>query len=174
MEPILRGTLFIFLLSLFSGCEEETQTPANATPETRFPIRIGAKSISIRLAITDAERQKGLMHIESMPENEGMLFLFMEAKNQGFWMMNTNIPLDIGYFTGDGVLREVHRMYPKNLSSVKSKRDDIQYALEMNQGWYRENGIQPGAKLNQSDVAKALRARGESPEVWGFSDSAQE
>ena len=171
MEPTLRGILFIFLLSLFSACEEEKQTSAKVTSETRFPIRIGDKPISIRLAITDAERQKGLMHIESMPEHEGMLFLFMEAKNQGFWMMNTNIPLDIGYFTGDGVLREVHRMYPKNLSSVKSRRNDIQYALEMNQGWYRENGVQPGAKLHQGDVSKALKARWESPEAWGFSDA---
>lgn len=172
MKP-LRGILFILLLSLFTGCEEESAPAPQATSDTRFPIRIGEKSVSVRLAITESERQNGLMHVESMPENEGMLFLFKEGKPQGFWMMNTLIPLDIGYFTGDGVLREVHRMYPKNLASVKSRRNDIQYALEMNQGWYRENEIQPGAELHQGDVAKALNARGESPEVWGFTDSQQ-
>lgn len=169
----LRAFILILLIFPLFGCEEETKDAKLATSETRFPIRVGEKTVSMRLAINDDERSKGLMHIESMPEEEGMLFLFKEGKTQGFWMMNTLIPLDIGYFTSDGVLREVHRMYPKTLESVKSRRGDIQYALEMNQGWYRKNGVQPGAKLHQGDVAKALKARAELPEVWGFRDSSE-
>ena len=62
-------------------------------------------------------------------------------------MKNTLIPLDIGYFCSDGLLREVHPMYPRNLDSVHSLRDDIRYALEMNQGWFQQNSITPGARL---------------------------
>lgn len=162
-----RSLIFFIGLAFLSGCQEEGGARIQADSETRFALKLGEKTIQARLALHDEERQKGLMHVESMPADEGMLFLFKEASSQGFWMMNTLIPLDIGYFTSDGVLREIHRMYPKNLESVRSKRNDIQYALEMNQGWYRENGIHPGTLLNLSDLAKALRARGEVPATWG-------
>jgi uncharacterized membrane protein (UPF0127 family) len=160
--------LFFIALLLLAGCQDEGGARIQADSETRFALKLGEKTIQARLAMHDAERQKGLMHVESMPGDEGMLFLFKEASIQGFWMMNTLIPLDIGYFTSDGILREVHRMYPKNLASVRSNRNDIQYALEMNQGWFRENEVLPGTQLNLSDLAKALKARGESPANWGL------
>jgi len=159
--------ILLFGMVLLAGCQEDGGARIQADSETRFAFKLGEKTIEARLAIHEKERMKGLMHVESMPADEGMLFLFKEASSQGFWMMNTLIPLDIGYFTSDGVLREVHRMYPKNLESVRSKRSDIQYALEMNQGWYRKNGIHPGTQLNLSDLAKALKARGEVPGNWG-------
>ena len=157
----------ILCLGIFTGCEEEIPQ-ASADADTRFPLKLGEKFFSARLAINDPERQKGLMHAESMPEDEGMLFLFKQAGPQGFWMKNTLIPLDIGYFTGDGVLREIHRMYPKNLKSVQSRSQEVQFCLEMNQGWFREHGIRPGTKLDFPSLAKALEARGKNPADWGI------
>ena len=163
----IRFVLVWLGLALLGGCEEGVKAPV-ATAGTRFPLVLGEKAFVARLALDDAERQKGLMYVESMPEDEGMLFLFKAAGPQGFWMKNTLIPLDIGYFSGDGVLREVHRMYPRNLESVKSRGGDIQYCLEMNQGWYRKNGIVPGVRLDMALLAKALRERGEGPVDWGI------
>ena len=57
-------------------------------------------------------------------------------------------------------------MYPRNLDSVQSLRDDIRYALEMNQGWFQQNGIIPGARLGLDSVADAIRRRGYSPNLW--------
>ena len=162
--------LLLFYLACFAGCQEGVEE-AVADPETRFPLSLDGKVLEARLAINDPERQKGLMHVESMPADEGMLFLFKKAGPQGFWMKNTLIPLDIGYFTGDGVLREIHRMYPKNLESVKSRSQEIQFCLEMNQGWFREKGIRQGAQLDLASLAKALAARGENPLSWGIGKS---
>lgn len=159
--------LFSFGLAILGGCQGDGGQTA-AGPDTKFPLQLGEKALEARLAINDPERQQGLMHVESMPEDEGMLFLFKQAGPQGFWMKNTLIPLDIGYFTGDGVLREVHRMYPRNLESVKSRSQEIQFCLEMNQGWYRKNGVHPGAQLDLGRLAEALEARGENPAAWGI------
>jgi hypothetical protein len=38
----------------------------------------------------------------------------------------------------------------------------------MNQGWFRQNGIKPGALLDLKAVADALIARGFQPEKFGI------
>ena len=161
---ILRGIEFLIIV-LLTACQDNPERP-KATPETSFGFHLGEIKFNARIACSNTERQKGLMHVEEMPENEGMLFLFKKEGSQGFWMKNTLIPLDIGYFTSDYILREIHPMYPRTLDSVKSNRDDIQFALEMNQGWFRKNGIIPGTKLNLDDMVRALIARGEKPKDW--------
>jgi hypothetical protein len=93
-------------------------------------------SLRVEVASTPEETQKGLMFREELPENQGMLFTFNQPQRVSFWMANTSIPLDIGFFTADGKLREVHSLNPFDLTSVFSKRDDIQYALEVNRGWF--------------------------------------
>ena len=103
------------------------------------------------------------MHRESLEENRGMLFPYRIPRSLSFWMKNTLIPLDIGFFDAQGVLREIHAMYPRDLRSVRSRREDLSYALEMNQGWFRQHDIRPGAQLDQALLAKALRARGAEP-----------
>jgi uncharacterized membrane protein (UPF0127 family) len=161
---ILMGIEFLIII-LLAACQENPERP-KATSDTSFGFHLGEIKFNARIACNHTERQKGLMHIQNMPENDGMLFLFKQEGAQGFWMKNTLIPLDIGYFTTDYILREIHPMYPRNLDSVKSNRDDIQFALEMNQGWFRKNGIIPGTKLNLDDMVRALIARGEKPKDW--------
>ncbi len=164
MNKLLRH-IILFLAVLLSACDDKTRNK-NDGPNTRFSIQVGDKTVQVRITCTEKERQRGLMHVKSMPENEGMLFLARKPEKHGFWMKNTLIPLDIGYFCSDGLLREVHPMYPRNLDSVHSLRDDIRYALEMNQGWFQQNGITPGARLGLDSVADAIRRRGYSPNLW--------
>jgi hypothetical protein len=38
----------------------------------------------------------------------------------------------------------------------------------MNQGWFRANGVQPGAKFDTKALAEALKARGFEPRNFGL------
>jgi hypothetical protein len=125
-----------------------------------YEVRLGGRTTLLQLALTDREHAKGLMYRESLPRNHGMVFLFDSPQQMGFWMRNTRIPLDIGYFTADGVLREVYPMEPYDENLVRSKRKDLSIAVEMNQGWFAENAVSPGAVLDLSDLAEAVRVRG--------------
>jgi len=49
----------------------------------------------VSLASTQEERQQGLMNVNKLDENKGMLFIFQEEDINPFWMKNTLIPLDI-------------------------------------------------------------------------------
>ncbi|RKZ44315.1 MAG: hypothetical protein DRR16_26300 [Candidatus Parabeggiatoa sp. nov. 3] len=102
-------------------------------------MKLCGTSLQVEVASTPAEKQKGLMFRQALPENQGMLFRFNKPQQVSFWMDNTAIPLDVGFFTGDGKLREVHSLKPFDLNSVSSKRKDIQYALEVNRGWFKHH-----------------------------------
>lgn len=56
------------------------------------------------LADTDPLRQRGLMFVtdEGLEGHPGMLFLFNEDHDGGFWMRNTRLPLSIAYLGADG------------------------------------------------------------------------
>ena len=82
-------------------------------------------------------------------------------------MRNTLIPLDIGFFDAKGVLREVQAMNPLDENPVASFSSDIQFAVEVNQGWYREHGLKPGTQIDLDALRAALKARGFEPRAVG-------
>ena len=59
-----------------------------------------AVSVDVEIADDAASRAKGLMEVESLAMNEGMLFMFEKSEPLTFWMKNTLIPLDIIFFDG--------------------------------------------------------------------------
>lgn len=47
-------------------------------------IKIGSKTYKVKLAETDQDQEKGLQNVKSLPENEGMLFIFNEPQEVDF------------------------------------------------------------------------------------------
>lgn len=95
-----------------------------------------------------------------MEKDHGMLFLFEEAGPRSFWMRNTRIPLDIGYFDAAGTLLEIHSLYPYDETPVKSYSQNVLIAVEMNRGWFASHNIKPSAKINMTHLDEALKQRG--------------
>jgi uncharacterized protein len=164
------------LLALLAGCQKQPAASApmaaavapapTATADTWFDLKVGNQTLRAQLAIEQDEQEHGLMNREKLGDDDGMLFVYSQPQQMRYWMMNTPLPLDIGYFDADGVLREVYPMYPYNLRSVDSRRNDLRYALEMNQGWYDRRNVQPGAALDLALLRTALRARGYAPATY--------
>ena len=62
----------------------------------------GVHAFSVEMAVTEPEREKGLMFRKELPEGHGMLFDFHHEQEVGFWMQNTYISLDMIFIRGDG------------------------------------------------------------------------
>jgi uncharacterized membrane protein (UPF0127 family) len=162
--------LLLVPLVLFAGCSRADAGKESAVKsvDERFAIKVGERTVQLQIVVRAEEQQKGLMFRTSLGADEGMLFVFGVPQRMSFWMRNTEIPLDIGYFDPDGELKEIYPMYPRDERSVASHGRNIQFCLEMNQGWFKQNGVRPGARLDRAAVAEALRARGFRPEMLGL------
>ena len=111
-------------------------------------IKIGSKTISVELAESETQLERGLMNRHKLESNAGMLFVFKDEQIRSFWMKNTIIDLSIGYFNKNKKLIDIQDMsatsiMQKELPNYPS-RAPAMYALEMNKGWFRKNKISLG------------------------------
>lgn len=137
----------IALLGLSVALTGFSQTPS--TPQTQLPrikLSAGMHLIDTQVAATSEQRQIGLMHRPSMPQTEGMLFVFEEPGVQCFWMKNTLLPLTAAFVADDGRIVNLADMAPQTTESHCSTQP-VRYVLEMNKGWFDRKGIKAGAKL---------------------------
>jgi uncharacterized membrane protein (UPF0127 family) len=109
-------------------------------------LTIGSTRLDAEVASTPRQREAGLMHRFSLPPDHGMLFVFEFPQPLGFWMKNTYVPLSIAYIAADGTILNIEDMAPQDERSHLSNGLAL-YALEMKQGWFRQKGIQAGAKV---------------------------
>ena len=140
-----------------AACQPVEAPLEPVSSQTYFPISIGGSKLQLQLALKSAEQQKGLMYRENLEDDHGMLFLFDHPDKRGFWMKNTRIPLDIGYFDSNGQLLEIHKLFPYDETAVNSRSREVLIAVETNRGWYAANGIQVGDRIDMNSLALALQ-----------------
>ena len=160
----------LVLLNFFLGCKENSQSiKGEKIPQNKselYDLNFSGVSLKVEVAALPEERELGLMFRNSLKENEGMLFVFKEGSGQRFWMKNTRIPLDIGYLSTSGVLLEVHKAKPYDLSGVPSRSQDIKFVLELNAGGYKKLGIKIGSRISLKVISELLIQRGIDPLMY--------
>ena len=117
----------------------------------------------VEVADDAAERNKGLMLRESLPDDQGMLFVFEDESQHGFWMKDTLIPLSIAFIEGEGVVIDIQDMEPRD-ETIHKPDEPYLYAVEANQGWFARNGIEPRsqvrlARTSPTETPQATRIR---------------
>lgn len=121
----------------------------------RTKISAGIYQIDAQLALTDEQREIGLMFRKEMPQPEGMIFVFEQPAEQCFWMKNTILPLTAAFIADDGTIVNLADMKPQTTDSHCSVKP-VRYVLEMNKGWFSKKGIKAGSKL-QGEIFQAQR-----------------
>ncbi|MGP1517339.1 MAG: DUF192 domain-containing protein [Ottowia sp.] len=134
----------ILLSALVMSSFVHAQSPQMDLP--RAALHIGMHRIEAQLAQTDFQRQTGLMHRRSMPEHEGMLFVFEHPGVQCFWMKNTLLPLTAAFVADDGSIVNLADMQPLD-ENTHCSAQPVRYVLEVNQGWFERRKIKAGAKV---------------------------
>ncbi len=99
---------------------------------------LGNRSLRLALADTPALRSRGLMGVTSLGDLDGMLFAWDPPVQVSFWMKNTLIPLDIGFFNERGALFLVVPMVPCQADPCPRYPSEapIRYALEALPGFF--------------------------------------
>lgn len=114
----------------------------------KIKIQIGSKQYNVKLAKTEKEKRDGLKDIESLPKDEGMLFIFEEPEELSFWMEDTSIPLDIVFIDDDLSVISIKEGIPYSKEFITEK--NVTFVLEVN----KNSGIKIGDELEFSPNSK--------------------
>jgi len=104
------------------------------------------KQLRVEVADTFSKREYGLMNRKKLAKNSGMLFKYPYHNRLSFWMKNTYLPLDIAFINDQGVVLQIESMVPLSTRAIVSKYL-CRYALEVNKGWFKKNGIKEGSVI---------------------------
>jgi len=141
MTKKLTGLTSIFMLAF--GALTFAQEPM-AHCDIVFSNGVVLKDVPV--AETQTEQEKGLS--KRLDVGSGMLFTWPKAEPRTFWMRDTWVALDIGFFDTDAKLFAIKQMAPDSDTRYQSIQP-ARYALELAQGQYAQRNIPIGSRIVQ-------------------------
>ena len=107
----------------------------------------GVHVFAVDLAVTDEERQRGLMFRRSLPESYGMLFDFKRDQDVSMWMKNTFVSLDMIFIKNDGRIARIADSTKVRSEDIIPSGQPVRAVLEVVAGTAKKYGIAPGDKV---------------------------
>lgn len=107
------------------------------------------EKIEVRVADDPAERQLGLSYFKTLPDDQGMLFLFEKLGNYPFWMKDMNFPIDIVWLRRTSadtfeVVYIAEGVDPSTYPQTIDPKTDADAVLEVGAGRAKNFGIVEG------------------------------
>ncbi|MCS6785915.1 MAG: DUF192 domain-containing protein [Thiobacillaceae bacterium] len=121
--------------------------PGWATSTSTLELHVQGARLQAELAITPGERERGLMHRQTLPPDHGMLFVFASPTPVCMWMKNTVLPLSVAFIGTDGRILALADMQPLSLTPHCAPVP-VPYALEVPLGWFARHGVGVGSRID--------------------------
>jgi uncharacterized protein len=103
--------------------------------------------LDVYVAATPEQRRNGLMYVESMDTNEGMVFIYSRPAEISMWMKNTLIPLDMLFFDTSLRIQHIHQNGIPLSEAIISSNGPVIGVIELNGGTAELFGILPGDRI---------------------------
>jgi uncharacterized membrane protein (UPF0127 family) len=100
----------------------------------------------VQIADTQYKMAHGLMDLDFLPINYGMVFNFKKEQIATMWMKNTRIPLDMIFIDKDHNIVNIVTASPYSLDLIYSKVPVVE-VLEINAGLAKKFGIKAQDKV---------------------------
>lgn len=103
----------------------------------------------VDIADSPEEQSRGLMYVEYLAPDSGMLFVFPREDYHGFWMKNTLIPLDMVWMDSNKTVVFIKKdAQPCATAECPTINPGVQarYVLELNAGTVERIGLLVGGK----------------------------
>lgn len=126
--------------------------------EVKFPrgtIKLDNKMLDVQIAETDAQKTRGLMFQNELPDDQGMIFVFSQEQIVPIWMLNMQFPLDIIWFDANGNVIHIEKNVPPCKSALETATCTVQnadgkkakYVLEVTGGFADKFQITENSKM---------------------------
>ncbi|MBP9852631.1 MAG: uncharacterized protein QG629_904 [Patescibacteria group bacterium] len=156
----LLGVLCITLVFTLSQPLQDTQTHGRgpqAALSTAARAKIGGSTFDLAVARTAQAHVSGLSNRDSLPPNQGMIFVGLDPEEMGIWMKDMRFDIDVLWvnekntvvYIAPSVSRESYPAVFRNPPDVPAK-----YVIELASGQTEKSAIHIGS---------TVRFSGESP-----------
>lgn len=165
--------LLPLVVALCAGCEraatknadtnaasERYSVPTGPQPKLQtLEIYLGPETLDAELALTPEQEETGLMYRTNITDATAMLFVLPGPQRASFWMTNCPMSLSAAYIGPDGVIEEIHHLEKNDNVPVVARNGNIQYVLEVNDGWFARHDIRTGMLIRseRGSLAETFR-----------------
>ncbi len=132
------GVVLLAAAALLAGCQPRVEKVA---------LSVAGQSLTVEVARTEAQRERGLMERRDLGPRDGMIFVFDRDDHLTFWMKDTPTPLSIAFISTEGRILQIEDMQPFSEAVIRSTFS-ARYALEMKQGAFGALGIKAGDTIS--------------------------
>ncbi len=141
--------IFGIILVIFAGIIFFQFNSNSNSPKST--VKINNRTFNVEVMDTPEKQQQGLSGKESLPQNQGMLFVFDDKAYHYFWMKNMKFPIDIIFIEDDKIVSIV-----KNAPPAKPEEENpplyksggpINRVLEINSGLTDKYKFKAGDKV---------------------------
>ena len=142
----MRSLLLLCLAAFLAGCSKTSSMEDLITREVTLP---GGQIIKAETAVDTRDVLRALMFRDSLPRDHGMLFVHRVPGQYGYWMYQTNIPLDIIWMDNKHTIVEIVENAPPCKTAASQcphygGRETASFVLEVNAGLVKKYGIKTG------------------------------
>ena len=131
--------------------------PVNSASALDGVIKFPGKkdsSVILEVAVTNEEKEKGLMNRSSLPERRGMVFVFRPGRKVTFWMKDTLIPLDMIFIYKGKIVKIVKNAIPNRTDILYPSDFDVTEVVEVNGGFADKHMIEIGDNIVFKNIAQ--------------------
>jgi uncharacterized membrane protein (UPF0127 family) len=112
-------------------------------------VKVGSERLQLERVSTPEAREKGLSGRNSLPKDQGMLFVFAAPSQYCLWMKDMKFNIDIIWLDpAKKVIKIEENVAPSTYPNTFCPDKDAQYVIEVNAGVAKTTGIKLGAQLN--------------------------
>ncbi|MDR1694198.1 MAG: DUF192 domain-containing protein [Lactobacillaceae bacterium] len=138
MKNILKIFLVCLLIISCKGKDESNLAVVTENGEVRFVVQNAQEP---------DELMNGLMLVENMPENEGMIFDLSGIQGAAMWMKDTLIPLDMLFIDENGSVVWIYENAQPMSEDIIMSPVPFDLVLELNGGQVQKHNIKIGDKI---------------------------
>jgi uncharacterized membrane protein (UPF0127 family) len=144
-RPIFFGALLIALAAIIIGSHQSACGERYRADEV---IQAPRAKVAVQVAMTQAERQRGLSGRLCLQPDRGMLFIFGQPGYYAFWMRDMHFDIDIVWLSADKSVVQVDTgVKPSTYPNTFLPSQPAKYVLELGAGQAEAKGITAGRQL---------------------------
>lgn len=134
----------------------------------KINVKINDKIYHLLHLISEDEKERGLMGITELKDDEGALFDYSDEPQESidFWMKDTLIPLDILFINESGKVISVQKGTPMSEELISESSEFIAYVIELN----ADSGINKG---DETSLGKRTDVEPDKLYVYGSDGNVQ-